>query len=108
MEHTIRTLARKLGAMGIESSGHDTRFVVEGGEGGRLQVAVEGAQQRLMAVLKDGQGITRCTVDLAPVRSVTEDKAFPHRVTLHIGSILVHIESAPTLAVEIVSAVVGK
>ena len=104
MEHTIRTLARKLGATGIESSGHDTRFVVEGAQGGRLQISVEGAQQRLMAVLKDGQGIARCTVDLAPIRAVTEDKAFPHRITLHVGTILVHIDSAPTLAVEVVSA----
>ena len=108
MEHTIRTLARKLGATGIESAGHDTRFVVEGSHGGRLQVSVEGAQQRLMGVLKDAEGIARCTIDLAPVRSVTEDKAFPHRITLHIGTVLVHIDSQPTLAIEIVSAADGK
>lgn len=108
MEQTIRTLARKLGATGIESAGHDTRFVVEGAEGGRLQVSVEGAQQRLMGVLKDANGIARCTVDLAPIRSVTEDKAFPHRITLHIGSVLIHVDAQPTLAIEIVSATDGK
>jgi hypothetical protein len=104
MEQTIQRLARKLGATGIETAGHDTRFVIEGGQGGRMQVSVEGAQQRLMAVLKDAQGIVRCTLDLAPIRAVTEDKAFPHRVTLHVGSLLVHMDSEPTLAVEVVSA----
>ena len=108
MEHTIRTLARKLGASGMESAGHDTRFVVEGTEGGRLQVSVEGAQQRLMGVLKDANGIARCTIDLAPITHVTEDKAFPRRITLQIGTVLVHIDAEPTLAIEIVSAADGK
>jgi hypothetical protein len=103
MEQTIRRLAKVLGATGIESAGHDTRFVVEGEQGGRLQVSVEGAQQRLMAVLKDGEGVVRCTLDLAPIRAATEDKHFPHRVTLHVGHLMVHIDSQPTLAVECLS-----
>ena len=107
MEQTIQRLARKLRATGIESAGHDTRFVVEGARGGRLTVSVEGAQQRLMAVLKDGDGLVRCTLDVAPVRSVTEDAQFPHRVTLHVGNLLVHLDSEPTLAVEVLSAIEG-
>ena len=103
MEQTIRRLAKVLGASGIESAGHDTRFVVEGAQGGRLQVSVEGAQQRLMAVLKDAQGVVRCTLDLAPIRAVTEDKQFPHRITLHVGSMAVHLDAEPTLAVECLS-----
>jgi len=103
MEQTIRRLAKVLGATGIESAGHDTRFVVEGGPGGRLQVSVEGAQQRLMAVLKDAEGVVRCTLDVAPVRAVTEDKQFPHRITLHVGNLQVNIDSEPTLAVEFIS-----
>jgi hypothetical protein len=103
MEQTIERLTKVLGASTIESAGHDTRFVVEGPGGDRLQVSVEAAQQRLMAVLKDAQGIARCTIDLAPIRHVTEDKAFPHRVTLDVGPFQVHIDARPTLAIEVIS-----
>jgi hypothetical protein len=72
--------------------------------GGRLQVSIEGGQQRLMAVLKDKDGNTRTTVDLAPVTHATEDKSFPNRVTLHVGRLLVHFDSTPTLAIELASA----
>jgi hypothetical protein len=104
MDQTIRHLARVLGASAIECAGHDSRFIVEDGQGGRLQVSIEAAQQRMMAVLKDAGGTTRCTIDVAPVTHATEDKAFPHRVMLHVGQMRVRIESEPTLALELVSA----
>jgi hypothetical protein len=103
MEHTIERLTKVLGASAIESAGHGTRFLVEGKDGARLQVSVEAAQQRVMAVLKDASGTVRSTLDLAPVRHVTEHKRFPHRVTLHVGQLRVQIDAAPTLAVEIVT-----
>ena len=101
MEDTIRRLARVLGASGIEHAGHDTRFAVDGAEGARLRISVEGQQQRFMAVLKDANDVVRCTVDVAPVTHVTEDPAFPHRVTLHVGAVHIQIDSQPTLAVEV-------
>lgn len=104
MEQTIQRLAKVLGASAIESFGPDSRFAVEGEQGGRLQVSVRGAQQRMMAVLKDAQGIVRCTLDLAPIRSVTEDPAFPHRVVVHIGHVDVQIDAEPTLAVEVITS----
>ena len=52
--------------------------------------------------------VPSCVLDLAPVTHVTEDKAFPHRVTLQVGTVLVHIDAQPTLAIEIVSAADGK
>jgi hypothetical protein len=103
MEQTIRRLAKVLGATSIESAGHDSRFMVEGKQGGRMQVSIEPDRQRIMAVLKDASGIIRATVDLAPVTHATEDPDFPHRVTLRVGNILVHLDAEPTLAIEVVS-----
>ena len=103
MEDTIRRLAKLLGAQGLESAGHDTRFFVDGADGSRFRVSIEGAQQRLMGVLTDAHGVARCDLDVAPIKKVSESADFPGRVTLHVGTMLVHIDSKPTLAVELVS-----
>lgn len=103
MEDTIRRLAKVLGAQGLEGAGHDTRFFVDGDDGSRMKVSIEGAQQRLMAVLLDAHGVVRCDLDIAPVKKVSEDAGFPGRVTLHVGTMLLHLDSKPTLAVELVS-----
>lgn len=103
MEDTIRRLAKVLGAQGLESAGHDTRFYVDGADGSRVKVSIEGEQQRLMAVLTDAAGVARCDLDVAPIKKVSEDPEFPGRVTLHVGTMLVHLDSKPTLAVELVS-----
>ncbi len=104
METTISMLAKHLGATGIESSGGDARFAVEGLGGGHLKVSVSARTQRFMGVLSDASGIVRSTVDVAPVSSATTDPAFPGRVTLHVGRVLVHIETKPTLAIEVATA----
>lgn len=101
MEATISLLAKHLGATGVESSGGDARFAVEGAGGGHLKVHISSRLQRFMGVLSDAQGVVRASVDVAPVGSVTEDVAFPGRVTLHVGRTLVHIDTKPTLAIEI-------
>ncbi len=104
MDNTISLLAKTLGARGVEASGHDVRFAVEAADGSRLKVATMGSSQRLMATLIDGQGVTRGTIDVAPVTRALEDhKAFPGRVTLQVGKMLVHIDSQPTLGFEIVT-----
>ena len=54
-----------------------------------------------MATLVDANGITRCSVDVAPVSKVKEDLSFPGRVTLYVGKTLVHIDSQPSLAIEL-------
>jgi hypothetical protein len=98
MEDTTKRLARVLGASGIESMGHDVRFMVEAVDGTRLRVNIEGQQQRLMAVLTDAAGVTRADLDVAPVQKETEDPSFPGRVTVYVGAQLIHIDSKPTLA----------
>ena len=103
MDATVALLAKHLGSQGVEAAGADARFYVDGPEGARLKVSIEGGQQRFMAVLVDGAGVTRCTVDLAPIAHVVEDPGYPGRVTLHIGLHLVHIDTKPTLAIEVVS-----
>lgn len=103
MEETIRRIAKVLGAKGVEASGHDSRFQVTDTQGAQLKVSIEGTQQRIMGVLDDAGGITRCDLDLAPVSHVTEDPKHPGRVTLHVGNILVHLDSQPSLAIEIVT-----
>ncbi|MCA9675951.1 MAG: hypothetical protein H6709_00210 [Kofleriaceae bacterium] len=103
MENTVSLMAKILGAHNVEAAGADARFAVEGAGGAMLKVSLEGRQQRFMAVLLDPTGVARCTVDLAPVAHVKDDPNFPGRVTLHIGKQLVHIDSRPTLAIEIVS-----
>lgn len=103
MDDTIRRLARVLGASSIESIGHDVRFVVEGSDGSKLKGSIEGERQRFMAVLVDPKGITRSSIDVAPVSAVLEDSAFPGRVILNVGSLLINLESRPTLAIEVLS-----
>lgn len=103
MDSSVSRLAKVLGASGVESAGHDARFSVDGPEGSRLKVSIEGDQQRLMGVIVDGAGVTRVTLDVAPVTHVTEAPGFPGRVSLHLGKTIIHIDSQPTLAIEVVS-----
>ena len=104
METTVSLMAKTLGAHGVESAGSDARFAVEGNEGSILKISLEGRQQRFMAVLLDAAGVIRASVDVAPVSHVLQDPAMPGRVTLHVGMQRIHIDSRPTLAVEIVTA----
>jgi|RhiMetdeSRZDD1v2_1073273.scaffolds.fasta_scaffold1736041_2 hypothetical protein len=101
MDSTVSLLAKVLGAKGVESTEHDTRFVAETPEGGRLKVSIAGSAQRFMATLVDAAGVTRCSIDVAPVTKVKESPGFPGRVTLHVGKTLVHIDSQPSLAIEL-------
>lgn len=103
MNDTIRHMAKILGASGVEGAGHDARFSVEGARGDRLKVSLEIDTQRLMAVLTDSAGVTRCTLDVAPVAKAIDDLKTPGRVTLHVGKLLVHLDSKPTLAIEVLS-----
>lgn len=103
MDDTIRRLAKVLGASGLEGLGHDGRFAVEGADGSLLKVVIEGAHQRFLAELKDAKGVLRADLDLAPVSRVSEDPAVPGRVTLHVGTLLVHVDTKPALAIELVS-----
>jgi hypothetical protein len=103
MDSTVARFAKILGAKEVQIAGHDVRFAVDGSQGGRLRVSFEGDQQRFMAVLIDGAGITRATIDVAPLTKIDEDRAYPGRVTLHHGHTLIHIDSKPTLAIEIES-----
>ena len=107
METTISLLAKHLGATGVESSGGDARFAVEGAGGGHLMVHISARQQRFMAVLSDSNGVVRTTVDVAPINHITEDKAFPGRVTLDVGRVHVHIDTKPTLAIEVTTPLEG-
>ena len=104
MDDTIRRLARLLGAQGVEGTGGDARFAVDGADGSKLKVSIDGARQRFMCVLKDGKGVTRADLDIAPVKKAAEDPGFPGRVTFHVGMLAVHVDSEPTLAVEVVTA----
>jgi hypothetical protein len=103
MEDTVARFAKILGASQVNIAGNDTRFAVDGASGDRLRVSFESHQQRFMGVLIDAAGVTRCTLDLAPVSRVTEPREFPGRVTVHVGTCYVHIDSKPTLAIEIES-----
>lgn len=103
MEDTVRHLAKVLGAHAMEGAGTSGRFAVDGEDRSRLTLSLEAGHQRLMAVLQDSAGVARVDLDVAPITKVTEDPSFPGRVTLHIGTLLVHIDSRPTLAIEIVS-----
>lgn len=104
MDDTTKRLAKVLGASGVESLGSDARFAVDGADGSRLKVSMEATHQRFMAVLCDAKGVTRTDIDVAPVQKVTEDPAFPGRITLHVGTLLIQIDSKPTLAVEVLTA----
>lgn len=101
MELTVSLLAKHLGATGVESSGGDARFAVHGPQGGHLRVSLSAKQQRFMCVLSDANGVTRCSVDVAPVAHATQDPAFPGRMTLHVGKMQIHIDTLPSLAVEV-------
>jgi hypothetical protein len=103
MDNTISRMAKILGASGVEASGHDASFEVGNTSGERLRVTLHGDSQRLMAVLQDPTGQTRCTVDVAPVARVTETPTAPGRATVHIGRLQIHIDSQPSLSIEIVS-----
>ena len=107
MVNTIRRMAKILGASGVEASGHDASFEVSSAGGERLRVSLQGDSQRLMAVLQDPTGQTRCTVDIAPVAHVTETPAVPGRATVHMGRLLIHIDSQPTLSIAVVSTDAG-
>ncbi len=96
-------MARVLGASGLEGAGHDARFVVVGASQGKLHISLEGDTQRLMAVLMDSAGVIRCTVDVAPVAKAVEDPGTPGRITLHVGKLRIHLDSKPTLAIEVIS-----
>lgn len=103
MDTTHTLMAKTLGALGVESSGPDARFAVEGGDGSVLKISLEGRQQRFMAVLIDAAGVTRVSVDLAPVSHVKDDPSFPGRITLHVGKQRVHVDSRPSPAIEFVT-----
>lgn len=104
MEASIRRAAKILGANTVESAAGTFSFAAEGNQGGRLKVSVTGTQQRLMAVLKDASGVTRATVDIGPIAHVTESDDTPGRVTVHCGHFLVHLDSQPSLGIEVVTA----
>jgi len=107
MEASIQRAAKVLGANSVQSAGAYFSFACQGAAGGELKVSMSGAQQRLMAVLKDAAGVTRSTVDIGPISHVTEDAESPGRVTVHAGHMLVHLDSQPSLAIEITSAPIG-
>lgn len=104
MEASIQRAAKVLGASAVQGAGPNFSFASQGPGGDELAVSMSGAQQRLMAVLKDAAGVTRGTVDVGPVSHVTEDPEHPGRVTVHVGHVLVHLDSRPTLGIGIVSA----
>jgi hypothetical protein len=101
MESTISRMAKRLGATSVEAIGHDARFAVVGAAGDRLTVSLEGQQQRFMAVLIDAQGVTRASVDVAPVNRVIEDETVDGRVTLIVRRLAIQIDTQPSLAIEL-------
>lgn len=103
MDTTVTIMAKTLGALGVESSGADACFAVEGSDGSVLKISLEGRQQRFMAVLIDAAGVTRASVDVAPVSHVKDDPSFPGRVTLHVGKQRIHLDSRPTPTIELVT-----
>jgi hypothetical protein len=104
MNDVVMRLAKVLGAQGVEQVGNDARFLVDGGDGSRLKVSVDMKQQRVMAVLTDTKGVVRADLDVAPVHKVEEVPAFPGRVKMLIGTLVVQIDVKPTLAIEVLSA----
>lgn len=103
MDDTTKRLAKVLGASNVESLGSDVRFAVDSADGARLKVSID-ARQHFMGVLLDPKGVVRADFDVGPVAKVTEDAAFPGRVTLHIGTLMLQIDTKPTLAVELLSS----
>ncbi len=104
MEDTVRRLKTILGGEGLEATAHDFRFTVPGKDRALLQITVEGKHQRLLASLLDASGQTRTRLDVAPINRVTEDTARPGRVTLHVGTLEINIETKPDLAIDVTCA----
>ena len=90
MDTSISLMAKVLGGASVETAGSSARFAVEGADGSRLKISLDGKQQRFMGVLIDAAGVTRSTLDVAPVSHVKDDRNFPGRVTLHVGKQLIH------------------
>ena len=103
MEEAIRRLTKYLGASLVEVAGHDVRFMVEGDRGAKLRVNIEGDQQRFMATLMDKTGVVRCSLDLAPISEAFQTPGHEDRVTLRVGNQLLHIDSKPSLGLEVES-----
>jgi hypothetical protein len=103
MEETVRRLTRILGAMIVESSGHETTFAVHDEQGAQLRCTLSLASQHLMAVLVDPRGTTRCSLDLGPVTEAFERPELPGRVTLRVGHQLVHLDGQPSVGLEVES-----
>ncbi len=104
MIDTVSRMAKTLGGSGVEGVGHDARFLVEGRDGSRLRVSLDGVQQRFISELVDASGTARVTLDVGPVSQVTEDaKRSPGRLTLHFGNTVILIDSQPTLAIQVIA-----
>lgn len=103
MEETIRRMAKVLGAQSVEAAGHTVGFMVRGSQGAAMRVHIDMERQRFMCVLDDAAGITRCSLDLAPISECFEEPEFPGRVTLRVGHQLVHLDTQPNLGIELES-----
>lgn len=99
MLETTRRMTHVLGGTALEQLGSDARFVVDAPDGSQLKVTIEGRQQRVLAVLRDGKGVVRADIDVGPVLKATEDNLHPGRVTLHVLSLRIHLDSQPELGV---------
>lgn len=103
MEDTLKRMAKILGAGQILTGGRDTCFVVQDQSGSQLRVTVLSDTQRVMAVMLDPQGTTRCSLDMAPVSEAFEHPDCPGRVSLRIGYQLLHLDGRPTVGLEVES-----
>lgn len=103
MEETVRQLAKLLGATEVECAGHDAHLKVVDAEGAELRLSLKVGAQRMMAVLVDPSGMTRCSIDMAPVSFAFEEREFPGRVTLRVGYQLVHLDGQPSVGIEVES-----
>jgi hypothetical protein len=106
VEETVRRLTRILGATTVETSGHETTFVIHDEQGGELRCSITLGTQHLMAVLVDPAGTTRCSLDLGPVTEAFERPEIPGRVTMRVGHQLVHLDGLPSVGLEIESIAV--
>lgn len=103
MEETIRRLTRILGAVTVQAAAHETSFAVVDPQGAQLRCTVTPATQRLMAVLVDAGGTTRCSLDVGPVTGCFEAPDVPGRVTLRVGNQLVHLDGRASVGIEVAS-----
>ena len=101
MIETTRRMMHVLGGGGLEQLGSDVRFVVDAPDGSQLKVTIEGRQQRVLAVLRDATGVVRADIDAGPILKATEDGAHPGRVTLHVQTLSIHLDTQPELRVVI-------